>query len=152
VCEAAVRPPRKANLGSPRTHLRRGPIWEGDLSPNDSTTHVTGNAGTGVTLSDSQVAFNPLFASGNGLGGVSLSKLTFLELDNSKIFYNAGDGLFATSNSLASGQSNTISTNTTWDVEVADDSLVKMIASSVYNLASANNVMNADGSRIELST
>jgi hypothetical protein len=61
-------------------------------------------------------------------------------------------GLFATSQSLASGQTNTISANAPYDVEVADDSLVKMVASSVLNLGSTNNVMNPDGSRIELSS
>ena len=79
-----------------------GAIWEGDLSPNDSTTYVTGNSGIGVTLSNSQVAFNPLFASGNGSGGVALNNMAFLELDNSKIISNRSDGLFATSQSLAS--------------------------------------------------
>jgi hypothetical protein len=78
--------------------------------------------------------------------------MAFLELDNSKIISNQGDGLFATSQSLASGQTNTISANALYDVEVADDALVKLIASSVYNLSSPNNVMNPDGSRIELST
>jgi hypothetical protein len=78
--------------------------------------------------------------------------MAFLELDNSKIIRNQGDGLFATSQSLASGQTNTPSANAPYDVEVADDSLVKMVASSVLNLGSPNNVMNTHGSRIELST
>ena len=78
--------------------------------------------------------------------------MAFLEPDNSKIISNRGDGVFATSQSLASGQTNTLSANAPYDVEVADDSLVKMAASSVLNLGSMNNVMNTDGSRIELST
>jgi hypothetical protein len=78
--------------------------------------------------------------------------MAFLELHNSKIISNRGDGLFATAQSLASGQTNTLSANGPYDVEVADDSLVKMVASSVLNLGSVNNVMNPDGSRIELST
>jgi hypothetical protein len=133
-------------------YLERGAILEGDLAPNDSTTYVTGNSGVGVTASNSQIAFNPLFCSGNGNGGVVLNKMAFLEVDNSQIFYNAGIGLFATAQSLATGQTNTLTTNTLHDVAVADDALIKMAASSVYNLGSPNGQMNPDGSRIELTT
>jgi hypothetical protein len=131
--------------------LERGAIWEGDLSPSDSTTFIVGN-GTGLVANNAQIGLNPLFASGNQSNGVSLNKLSFLELDNSKIIYNGGDGLYAVAQSLASGQSNTVSNNTTWDLEVADDGLIRMVATSVLKLASPNGFMNPDGSRIELTT
>jgi hypothetical protein len=131
--------------------LERGAIWEGDLSPSDSTTFIVGN-GIGLIANNAQIGLNPLFASGNQFNGVSLNKLSFLELDNSKIIYNGNDGLYAVAQSLASGQSNTVSNNTAWDLEVADDGLIRMIATSALNLASPNGVMNPDGSRIELTT
>jgi hypothetical protein len=131
--------------------LDRGAIFEGDLSPSDTTTFIVGN-GTGVTAFNVQVNLNPLFASGNQLNGVVLNKMAFLELDNSKILYNGGTGLSASAQSLASGQSNTVSNNATWDLAVADDGLIRMVATSALNLASPNGFMNPDGSRIELTS
>jgi len=131
--------------------LQRGAIWEGDLSPSNTTTYVTGNSQVGVISFNSQVAFNPLLASGNGNCGVWLDQQSFLETDNSKLIYNKNVGLYATAKSLATGQSNTMANNQFYDVAVADDGLVKMVSSSVLNLGSPNNQMNPDGSRIELS-
>jgi hypothetical protein len=77
--------------------------------------------------------------------------MAFLELDNSKIISNGGVDLSVTAQSLASGQSNTLANNAGYDVAMADNGLVQMVATSVYNLGSLNNVMNSNGSRIEIS-
>jgi hypothetical protein len=117
--------------------LERGAIWEGDLSPSDTTTFITGNRANGVRATNGQLAFNPLFCSGNGANGIFLEKQAFLELDT-------------ITKSLASGQSNTVSNNTGYDLAVADDGLIVMTSTSALNLGSPNLQMNPDGSRIEI--
>jgi hypothetical protein len=133
-------------------YLDRGAIWEGDLSPSDTVTYATGNSAVGVTSEHSQIALNPLFCSGNGIYGVVVDRMSYLDLNNSKIVSNKVVGLYTAAQSLTSGQTNTIASNSTYDLQVADDGLIRLYATSALKLASPNNSMNPDGSRIELTT
>jgi hypothetical protein len=103
--------------------LARGGRIIADLTPNNTAVYLNGNY-YGLAAYTGRGTINPLFAIGNLYTGVNLDKAAIIDIFNGYIQNNAY-GLAATSDSTAFGNTNTITTNSTYDITVSDGALIK---------------------------
>jgi hypothetical protein len=128
--------------------LGREALINGDTNPGSTAVYLNGNY-NGLSAFNGRGRINPLFAVGNQNIGLFLDKAAVLEILNSYLLENT-TGLSATTNSSATGNTNTITTNSNLDILVGDGALVKMSSTSALRLGSPNKTLNPDGSRIDL--
>jgi hypothetical protein len=120
-----------------------------NLSPASTGCYLNGNSNAGHVVINAQSRINPLYAVGNGNIGLYLDRAAAVDILNSYLQNNVY-GLDATTNSNATGNTNTITNNGVNDIIVSDGALVKMSSTSAMLLGSPNKTLNADGSRIDL--
>jgi hypothetical protein len=128
--------------------LDRGAVLNGDLNPSGTGIYLCGNT-NGLYALNSQSRINPLFATGNANCGLALDRRGVADITNGYLENNAY-GVWATTEGVAVGNTNTITSNATYDISVSDGALVKMSVTSALKLSSPNQTLNADGSRIDL--
>jgi hypothetical protein len=129
--------------------IDRGGSLNANFLPSSTGVYVTGNSNCGFEAVNAQARINPLYAVGNKTYGIYLDRAAAMDIINSFIQKNQY-GVVATTDSVSTGNTNTITTNVTNDVFVSDGALVKMSSTSAVLLNYPNKVLNADGSRIEL--
>jgi hypothetical protein len=130
--------------------LDRGATLNANYSPSSTGCYLNGNSNVGHVVFNAQSRINPLYAVGNRYHGLYLDRAAAVDILNSYLQNNGYYGLFATTDSSATGNTNTITANSYQDIAVSDGALVKMSSTSAMVLGSPNRQLNADGSRIDL--
>jgi hypothetical protein len=129
-------------------YLTREALLNAETNPGSTALYLNGNTNGFIAL-NGKGRINPLYAVGNANAGLDLDKASVIEILNSYLQDNI-IGLSATTNSTATGNTNTITQNSQFDIVVSDGALIKMSVTSALLLGSPNQTLNADGSRIDL--